>query len=383
MRARLVLLGIVALGALVLLVESKPGSAQPPSPGRQGGKFGKGGFKFDPGALFDRFTEGKKGVFVISEARFGREALELFAKREGISDGKITRDQFLKYWEVKDKLQEEVVKSGGGTPSPGGAPGKGGPGGFDPEALFKKFDTNGDGFLNAEEIAQIRDFKAEWQKWDANKDNLISLPEWKAYMDARAKEWNDRKGTDGKDPNAKPAEKPAITRIEIDEVENTTVVVYRAGKLPKGIPTWFAEYDANQDGQVSLGEWLKKGKSAAEFAKIDRNDDGLITIEEALRSAGVDLAILDPNAANEGDVGETEVTKPATPQAVAGRPGFGGGKGGFKGVPGFGGQVPGRVPGFGGQSGFGSRQGFGGFPGGGKKGKKGGRGNNPGTPGGG
>ena len=60
-------------------------------------------------------------------------------------------------------------------------------------------------------------------------------------------------------------------------------IVFRAGKLPKGLPSWFDELDTNKDGQVALHEWRKGGRGLDEFAEIDRNDDGFITIEEALR----------------------------------------------------------------------------------------------------
>lgn len=59
--------------------------------------------------------------------------------------------------------------------------------------------------------------------------------------------------------------------------------VYRAGKLPKGLPPWFEQLDTDKDGQIGLYEWRKAGKSLEEFAEIDANGDGFITFEEALR----------------------------------------------------------------------------------------------------
>src|SRR5207248_7408241 len=60
-------------------------------------------------------------------------------------------------------------------------------------------------------------------------------------------------------------------------------VVYRAGKLPKDLPKWFVELDQDGDGQISLAEWRRAGKSLEEFAKYDRNEDGLLTPAEVLR----------------------------------------------------------------------------------------------------
>jgi Ca2+-binding EF-hand superfamily protein len=56
-----------------------------------------------------------------------------------------------------------------------------------------------------------------------------------------------------------------------------------AGTLPKGLPSWFEDLDKNQDGEISLREWLRGGKTREEFREFDLNDDGLITAEEVLR----------------------------------------------------------------------------------------------------
>jgi Ca2+-binding EF-hand superfamily protein len=52
--------------------------------------------------------------------------------------------------------------------------------------------------------------------------------------------------------------------------------------LPNGLPAWFDALDKNEDGQVSLSEWLAGGRKLEEFRKYDRNGDGLITLEEVL-----------------------------------------------------------------------------------------------------
>jgi hypothetical protein len=62
-------------------------------------------------------------------------------------------------------------------------------------------------------------------------------------------------------------------------------VVFRAGNLPTGLPSWFEILDHDKDAQVSLYEWRIGGKPLKEFPVIDRNNDGLVTIEEAVRYA--------------------------------------------------------------------------------------------------
>jgi Ca2+-binding EF-hand superfamily protein len=48
------------------------------------------------------------------------------------------------------------------------------------------------------------------------------------------------------------------------------------------VPSWFQELDTNMDGQISLQEWRRAGKSLADFRKYDRNGDGYISPEEVL-----------------------------------------------------------------------------------------------------
>jgi Ca2+-binding EF-hand superfamily protein len=342
------------LGGLILLLEATQGYAQRGPGGGGKFKFGQGGGKQDPPSpdrIFGWLSKGRDH-FLVSEAFRDRDVLELFAKQNNISDGKINLQQFTKYWEQRDKLREEAQKAGGGKGGPGGGPG--GRGG-DPEAMFKRFDTNGDGFLNEDEINQTRRFKEEWKKWDANKDGKISLDEWKAYWEARVQNRDDRKDGDKKDEkkdgDKKDEKKESITRIELDEVENVRPVVYYGTNLPKELPTWFTELDTNKDGQVSLMEWIKGNKPLSEFAKYDRNDDGLITPEEVLRELGLMAKVA--GAETVADAGTTG------PDAKGG--GFG--KGNF---PGFGKGFPGFGKGQFGKGQFGR-----GFGKGGGKGRKG------------
>jgi Ca2+-binding EF-hand superfamily protein len=55
------------------------------------------------------------------------------------------------------------------------------------------------------------------------------------------------------------------------------------GGPPTGLPAWFKELDKNEDGQVSLPQWLKAGRSRETFRIYDLNGDGFITADEVLR----------------------------------------------------------------------------------------------------
>jgi len=67
------------------------------------------------------------------------------------------------------------------------------------------------------------------------------------------------------------------------EEDGSKPVVYRAGKLPPGLPDWFTQLDTDRDGQVGLYEWKHSGRPLEEFHAMDRNGDGFLTVEEVLR----------------------------------------------------------------------------------------------------
>ena len=107
--------------------------------------------------------------------------------------------------------------------------------------------------------------------------------------------------------------------------------VWRSGFLPKELPGWFKELDANNDGQVSLMEWMKAGKPMSEFAKYDRNDDGLLTPEEVLRVTRLAAGLPANGEAVAANGDDTErVVGPRLSSDKTGKFGKGGfGKGGF------------------------------------------------------
>ncbi len=55
-------------------------------------------------------------------------------------------------------------------------------------------------------------------------------------------------------------------------------------RLPKGLPSWFAEKDANGDGQIAMAEYAStwSDDKIEEFQDYDANADGIITPEECL-----------------------------------------------------------------------------------------------------
>jgi hypothetical protein len=307
---------------------------------------------FNLAGAFDFMAKGNAYI-TIADMRPGRmkDAVEEFAKEKGIVNGQVTRDQWTQYSEWYKAKQ--ATGGLGGTPVTAVAE-VGSPGGPPPGATvemlrlwadteFKRIDENGDGKLNPDEMPPA--LRKERVVWDKNNDGLIDQEEYRAYFIARFQERNaGSAAANQKNPNA---------GQEPDDDLDQRPVVYRAGKLPaKGLPTWFKQLDADNDGQVALYEWRQAGKNLEEFTFWDRDDDGFITPEEALHVNAALLKTEDPLLAS----------AESTPGSM-GQGGFGNGKGGF-GNAGFGNGKGFGKGGFGNGKGFGNgRNPFGGFGG--------------------
>jgi hypothetical protein len=274
----------VLLGLLALLIPAEAIS-QFPSGGSSGGS--RGGFG-DPSKLFDMMSGGRDFVTrdtlpnPLLAGMFDR-----FAQQMGVTDGKLTREQFNSY--IQQKAAEKAAGgapsgAGGGGPPPWAGGFKGGDGkGSDPnqgemaerwaEGMFRRADGNGDGLLNYDEMSES--LRTELDKWDANKDGFVDANEYKAYFKAVIEQRVSERGSGSPGMGGGTPETP----IEDDEPKP---VVYRAGKLPKELPAWFKTADGDADAQITMYEWRTSGKALDEFQRMDRNGDGFLTIAEVM-----------------------------------------------------------------------------------------------------
>jgi hypothetical protein len=147
------------------------------------------------------------------------------------------------------------------------------------ERLFQKLDKNRDGVLSKDEVPD--GLLANFAKWDKNRDGVIDPSEYWAYYQSTLKTVSDKVASGEiaiKLPAGMTIPKPAPPAEEENKVQ-----VFRAGKLPPGLPEWFTRLDTDMDGQIGLYEWRAGGGDIEEFNKMDLNGDGLLTPEEYLR----------------------------------------------------------------------------------------------------
>jgi len=237
-----------------------------------------GGGMPDPSIIFGFLSKGKD---YITRGDLDPRMQGMFDRATSmlnITDGKITRDQFVSGMEkLKEMRARGIMPPGMG----GGGGGMGGTPQTDAEKAqrteqfaemgFRERDQNQDGVLVVEEMSDS--LRAEREQWDANRDGFIDLAEYKQFVTAWVAKRDQERGVT---PTATPGQ-PTPNESE------QRPTVYRAGKLPKELPEWFAKLDTDVDGQVGLYEWRPSGKPFGEFESMDRNGDGLLTIEEVLR----------------------------------------------------------------------------------------------------
>jgi Ca2+-binding EF-hand superfamily protein len=275
---------------------------------------GRGGF--DPNRLFDMMSGGKDFIDMNDIQRTAQrdpsapERYQQFMQANGITNGRITREQFALY------MQQRMAQRGAGGDrgdrgprSPGGPsfvmPGSTGPlfgqppttSPTEPSAAdlareedrwkqrFMQYDQNHNGVLEPDEAPDS--LRADFERWDKNHNGVIEWDEYKEYAKARfMTRFQDRNGgSDNGGYNGDPRYSPEFQQSQPNEEKPR--IVYRPGFIPKDLPVWFLQTPHKDPTQISLSEWLavsQKGttEAIAEFRKYDLNLDGFITIEEAL-----------------------------------------------------------------------------------------------------
>src|SRR5262245_38498545 len=92
---------LLIIALVCFLLAPQEGQTQPPRGGGGGGgiRFGGGGgmgFGMDPERIFDALARGNSTIR-ISDLQMGRDQAEEWARKQGISNGQLTKDQFIAY----------------------------------------------------------------------------------------------------------------------------------------------------------------------------------------------------------------------------------------------------------------------------------------------
>lgn len=192
------------------------------------------------------------------------------------------------------------------------------------EDRLRRYDTNKDGVLSKEELANSR-WSDDPMQYDRNRDGKLTKNElavryakrrlaeqgvqpgqpgapstsssssrfagmsssWSRPGDSSSgSSWGNRGGDNGggwgnRDPRADDGKSNEKKELPAS---------YRSGSTrdksnaTKGLPDWFARSDANNDGQVMMAEYSPNWSpdKVQEFAKFDLNNDGIVTSRECL-----------------------------------------------------------------------------------------------------
>src|SRR5262245_31746184 len=128
MRVKFVVLALF-MGCLALLLGPSQGLTQFQGGGgwgnRGGGFGGGGGMARDPGQIFDWSSQGQP-TSTIAKQRWGREDMEAWAQKQGITNGQLTKEQYISYsqspeaQQARERMRQQWGGGGGGGRGLGG-----------------------------------------------------------------------------------------------------------------------------------------------------------------------------------------------------------------------------------------------------------------------
>lgn len=187
-----------------------------------------------------------------------------------------------------------------------------------------RYDRNRNGVLEKNELSSR--FSGNPMDFDRNKDERLTEGEL-AVRYARRREYaedesreRDRRRDRGNDRREE---------VEMPDVYGgrKSYRISGGSKLPEGLPGFFTDKDANQDGQVEMAEFAGKWdeSTVAEFFKSDLNRDGVITASEAVEAVerGETTTVSGSGttmASTSSSSGESSSSSNAAPAGPVGKP---------------------------------------------------------------
>jgi hypothetical protein len=148
------------------------------------------------------------------------------------------------------------------------------------DKVFRDLDRDRSGTLDAPEWTDS--LRGVSRRVDVNRDGQIDRDEYRSYFENRVSSAIENLSNGNKRDSLSELPFKKIQN-EPAQIETRPGVAVRYGKLPEGLPTWFATLDTDHDAQVALHEWRKSGRTLDEFTTMDLDGDGLVTPDEWLR----------------------------------------------------------------------------------------------------
>jgi len=173
--------------------------------------------------------------------------------------------------------------------------------------LLKKYDLDKSRKLEEQEWQALG---AKTAEADANQDKVVTEQELAQYIadygrrrqirliSPPPEEPESPQPVDKADPASLPSDKKESLKPSAEEASEETDASPKgprrdlkyfvpASRLPKGLPQWFFDRDANGDGQLTLREFAPKSSKSQRdnFSKLDLNRDGLVTSAEYARAS--------------------------------------------------------------------------------------------------
>lgn len=149
------------------------------------------------------------------------------------------------------------------------------------EERMRRYDRNKDGFLTKDELSSR--FSGNPMDFDRNRDGKLSVSEL-AVRYARRREGEEAAKSARNDRRRTEPEK----KQELEDIfgGRKSYRIDGTRKLPEGLPGYFTDKDANEDGQITMAEFSSEWNESvvAEYFHSDLNGDGIITADEAIRA---------------------------------------------------------------------------------------------------
>jgi Ca2+-binding EF-hand superfamily protein len=152
------------------------------------------------------------------------------------------------------------------------------------ESMMQRMDRNGSGALEREEWADMQD---RLGPADANHDGTVTLDEMTAWLATYGRPGNRSEGGGSRDGGPPSTSSNSSSDSGGSAGRKSYRFLSPTERLPGGLPDWFAQKDADGDGQVMMSEYTTVWTQSKvdEFSKYDLNADGIITPQECLKAS--------------------------------------------------------------------------------------------------